>query len=432
MEPGKRAGQNEPPRSQENHNHRRTPESKATFTYVQADPTQGLIEEAVCQICFMPMVDPRVLACCEHAYCRDCLELIPDQLCPTDRVPLGAIDQLAKLAERTVLRRLDALLVCCPHLMSGECPWQGPRGNLEEHIARTCEHTPCAHLADGCEWRGRAREMLEHVETTCDFTPVTCPNSGCTFCGPRHVVAVHANDGAQCEARLRLEAEQAEHARLRAEAEEREAAQRAELARRQRIERQLAQRTELMALLNPRADDLVRLTVSGRVFVVGRQTLCQDGESVLAQLLTAPNRQPHTTAGGEVVLDMDADAFAHIVLWLRTGVVPLAPRAEEAAVLMHYARLLSLRGLVAALGGEDVDERDEADADAAATAAHPRGRALQAGLHRRCQLPAPRITQARLLEYLQVGLRRAPLLCALAWSCIAVGVPDCGTNVGCR
>jgi hypothetical protein len=404
-------GANEPPRSQGN---RRAPESKTTFTYVQADPTQGLIEEAACQICFMPMVDPRVLACCDHAYCRDCLEMIPDQLCPTDRAPLGAIDQLVKLAEKTVLRRLDQLLVYCPHLTSGECPWQGPRGNLEEHIARTCEHTPCTHLADGCEWRGRASELPEHVKTTCDFTPVTCPNSGCTFCGPRHVVAVHANDGAQCEARLRLEAEQAEHARLRAEAEEREAAQRAELARQEHIEQQLAQRTKLMAHLNPRADDLVRMTVSGRAFVVGRQTLCQDGESVLAQLLTAPNRHPHATAGGEVVLDMDADAFAHILLWLRTGVVPLAQRAEEAAVLMHYARLLSLRGLVAALGGEDVDDRDEADADAAATVTHPPERALQAGPQPRFQLPARRITQARLLEYLQVGLRRAPLLCALA------------------
>ena len=35
-------------------------------------------------------------------------------------------------------------------------------------------------------------------------------------------------------------------------------------------------------------------------------------------------------------------------------------KAEEAAVLLHYARVLSLRTLVAALGGEDVGEPDEA------------------------------------------------------------------------
>jgi hypothetical protein len=357
----------------------------------------------------MPTVDPRVLACCDQAYCRDCLEMIPDGLCPINRVPLGAIDELAKFAERTVLRRLDGLLVFCPNLTSGECPWQGPRGNVEEHTARTCEHTPCRHLTDGCEWKGLARAMSEHLNTTCDFAQIACPNSGCTFHGPRKTIAAHSNDGAQCQVRGRLEAEQAERARHRAEEEAREAAQHAELARKQRIERQISQRTELMARLNPPSEDMVRLAVRGRTFVVGRRTLCQDGESVLAQLLTAPNRQPHTTASGEVVLDMDADAFAQIVLWLCTGVLPPMHKAEEAAVLLHYARVLSLRALVTALGGEDVSEPDEAEADAAATGVGRPERSAVARPHPSGQ-QRPRITQARLLEYLQVGLRRAPLL----------------------
>lgn len=180
--------------------------------------------------------------------------------------------------------------------------------------------------------------------------------------------------------------------------------------RRQRIEWQLEQRYELLSQLNPPADEMVRLVVSGRTFVVGRRTLCQDGESVLAQMLTAPNRQLHTTAGGQVVLDVDADAFAQIVLWLRTGVAPRGHTVDEAAVLRHYAKVLSLRGLVAALGGEPAPPTEAQPSDPAVGSFPDASPKPSLDLADASSGPPnagdrqPNFTQTRLLECMQVRL----------------------------
>jgi hypothetical protein len=131
---------------------------------------------------------------------------------------------------------------------------------------------------------------------------------------------------------------------------------------------------------------------------------------VLAQMLTAPNRQLHTTAGGQVVLDVDADAFAQIVLWLRTGVAPRGHTVDEAAVLRHYAKVLSLRGLVAALGGEPAPPTEAQPSDPAVGSfpdASPEPSLVLAdassGPPNECDRQ-PNFTQTRLLECMQVRL----------------------------
>ncbi len=154
--------------------------------YASAEPSRELIEEAICQICFMPMVDPRVLACCDEAFCMDCLAHLPDALCPNDRTPIDKADELPKFANKIALRRLGALLVFCPNRALGECDWKGPRENLEEHVTRTCQNTPCTQVAIGCTWRGRAREAEVHVNYTCLFKPKQpqVENSGVTVVNP--------------------------------------------------------------------------------------------------------------------------------------------------------------------------------------------------------------------------------------------------------
>ncbi len=139
-------------------------------------------------------------------------------------------------------------------------------------------------------------------------------------------------------------------------------------------------------------------------------TRCQDGESVLAQMLTAPNRQLHTTAGGQVVLDVDADAFAQIVLWLRTGVAPRGHTVDEAAVLRHYANVLSLRRLVAALGGEPAPPTEAQPSDPAVGSfpdASPEPSLVLADASSgppNAGDRQPNFTQTRLLECMQVRL----------------------------
>ena len=118
----------------------------------------------------MPLVDPRILPCCDDVFCSDCLVLFANGVCPNDRTPIGNVDELPKLTGKMALRRLGALLVFCPNKRDGECDWKGPRENLEEHITRTCQNTPCAHVADGCTWRGRAHEVVAHVDSTCRFS----------------------------------------------------------------------------------------------------------------------------------------------------------------------------------------------------------------------------------------------------------------------
>jgi hypothetical protein len=60
------------------------------------------------------------------------------------------------------------------------------------------------------------------------------------------------------------------------------------------------------------------------------------------------------TDNDEIRLEMCADAFKEVLQWLRFGLVP-TPTAE----LLYLARFLSLRGLVKALGGEELCDTDE-------------------------------------------------------------------------
>ena len=137
---------------------------------MSVSPTEAT-EDFVCQLCFWPLVDPRILPCCDEVFCSDCLVLFADGVCPIDRTPIGEVDDLPKFTDKRALRRLGALIVFCPNKTDGECDWKGPRENLEEHITRTCQFTPCTHVANGCTWRAHAREVEAHVKFACPFSP---------------------------------------------------------------------------------------------------------------------------------------------------------------------------------------------------------------------------------------------------------------------
>jgi hypothetical protein len=159
-------------------------------------------------------------------------------------------------------------------------------------------------------------------------------------------MAMHCHDRTLCAKYAEMEAEKEEEARRKVEAVKEQQARR---KRERYIERE--------RVLCPPEENTITVFARGCVFYVSKDVLCKDEESMLAQLVK------YKTVAGEnsIVLDVDAAAFQQITLYLETGL--LTARAEDEAVLLHYAKRLLLRELVVELGG-DVSEDEDEDADA--------------------------------------------------------------------
>lgn len=357
------------------------PPSETLFAYVNLDEA---IPEIVCTLCMMPLVDPCDMPCCDNYFCRHCLDVLANNRCPhcpDKHFPEGGAASLPKCTDKVALKRLDALRVTCPQ-RAGGCDWTGPRGNIEEHMTRTCDHQLCPNGSRGCAWRGRMRDNSAHVTQACEFENLSCPraDTGCSFVGLRGIMLAHTVDPAQCSV---LRHQQAVERKAQAERKEAE--------KRRRHDELVRARLALFDQLNPPEWDMMKLDVRGRLFTVGRLTLCKYDDSVLAQLLLSANRERELQTTGierAVILDVDADAFAAIVGWLTMGAVPEC--VSDKAMLLHHARLFALHALVEELGGEP----DEA------VAAEERPATRQ---HQQQHMKRPRITQAHMLEAMQIS-----------------------------
>ena len=116
------------------------PASTTKYSYVRECSVKDI---TTCQLCEMAFEDPCCMPCCNVNYCRDCIRLYAKGLCPNDRKPFASAEDIPANTERTLLHLLDNLEVFCTHGgQGGACDWKGPRGNLVEHITRTCKHVP--------------------------------------------------------------------------------------------------------------------------------------------------------------------------------------------------------------------------------------------------------------------------------------------------
>ncbi len=118
-----------------------------------------------CLICLEALVDPRVVPCCGQAFCLACItrcwEKQETTLCPHCKKE-ASLKALLE-ADRTLLRLLGDIVVNC----EAPCEWRGPRGNLKEHLQRTClfVQVPCPNVDKGCEKQLTRRDADAHSRT---------------------------------------------------------------------------------------------------------------------------------------------------------------------------------------------------------------------------------------------------------------------------
>lgn len=90
--------------------------------------------------------------------------------------------------------------------------------------------------------------------------------------------------------------------------------------------------------------DWIRLNVGGEIIITSRETLCKDGDSMLAKMFgTWPaSRKDHT---GAFLLDLDPNYFRPILNYLRYGVVPL-DHGVSLDGIEATARFLQVKGVL--------------------------------------------------------------------------------------
>ena len=127
------------------------------------DFLESLPEDLTCSICLSAFARPHLVSCCGHHFCEACIAQVKREgrACPMCR-ELGFVSMLNK----AVQRRVNQLLVKCPHSSSG-CSWTGKLSDKDMHV------------------------NAAKVEGDCLFVPVRCSNHGCPQLLQRSLLATH-------------------------------------------------------------------------------------------------------------------------------------------------------------------------------------------------------------------------------------------------
>ena len=181
-----------------------------------------------CPVCLLILKEPRLISCCGHKFCRECIEGVKkdDKPCP-----LCGEQDFTFMRERGLERFLKGSEVWCAHKEEG-CEWKGKLGKLEEHLNQDPCTSPgiqlsrCEFVAVECmykcgEWFQRCHITTHHKEQckkrpfTCEFCrdyastfedvteihypqcgkyPVTCPNDCDVYKMERHDLESHLKD----------------------------------------------------------------------------------------------------------------------------------------------------------------------------------------------------------------------------------------------
>ena len=103
----------------------------------------------VCKICQYPSRELHLSGCCDHTFCKSCLEAAK-RATNTDTCPTCRSKEFVTLANRQVDRSL---------------------------------HVFCTNKDKGCEWQGEVNNIINHLGNSdgCQFKEVTC-SSDCEKC----------------------------------------------------------------------------------------------------------------------------------------------------------------------------------------------------------------------------------------------------------
>ena len=97
-----------------------------------------------------------------------------------------------------VFSDLAELKVYCFNESQG-CESIVERGDLKDHLAKTCAFHLCPHHDAGCTFKGNKAALAAHAKNDCEFESVACPNGalGCKWSGPKRLLKAHLTDECQ-------------------------------------------------------------------------------------------------------------------------------------------------------------------------------------------------------------------------------------------
>lgn len=314
----------------------------AALTYVRPDQIPPRL---MCAVCLEPFTDPRRLPCKKAPLLR-CLRhrrARPRRPSELPHVPRSVRRQLVQ-ADETLLELLGELDVYCPN-KALNCAWHGPRANVLEHVAHTCDFVCCKFKRNGCRIINRGAVVRVH-EAECEFAEVPC-RLACGFVGQRRLQVEH--EAGPCPVAIKHR----EKAAKKAADEER--ARRcdpfslftclthhsAQIEAQEKEERELAATFDL---LNPPAAEIVRIRAGGRVFEVSHAAIRRT-PSLLASLL-AGRRQLNKDESCAIVLAVDATSLEHVIAWLNTNFLPVGLTENAYGLLIATAKTLRLAAFV--------------------------------------------------------------------------------------
>eukprot|EP01104_Vermistella_antarctica_P001036 TRINITY_DN1109_c3_g1_i1.p1 TRINITY_DN1109_c3_g1~~TRINITY_DN1109_c3_g1_i1.p1 ORF type:complete len:562 (+),score=82.26 TRINITY_DN1109_c3_g1_i1:160-1845(+) len=121
------------------------------YNYVDEEAIEQDLE---CCVCLRPFVKPVYVDCCGLNYCLACIPLT--NVCVSCRGAIQPTQECTPKTHRLLLNALGKLPVYCRTRCDDksieQCPWQGPRDNLEDHFSH-------------CEYRIRRENEAEQRES---------------------------------------------------------------------------------------------------------------------------------------------------------------------------------------------------------------------------------------------------------------------------
>ena len=135
------------------------------YTFVET-PVQ-LLEELKCAIC-LELVSQPVSTSCQHLFCKNCIK--DQHTCPTCRKEISGTTPDVGSS-----RLLKAFKVKCPNTEQG-CEWEGPLGDVEEHLKRKKCQQQMVKCPNDCGERKKRELLRNHTKYNCPNRCYTCPH----------------------------------------------------------------------------------------------------------------------------------------------------------------------------------------------------------------------------------------------------------------
>ena len=126
---------------------------------------QPLPDFLICDMCDDVLVEPHLTDCCQHSYCKDCIDKVTSKRCPQCHRTYMQLTPDLKSS-----RIINEQEIKCPYHI--KCPWTGFYEDITKHLL-VCQCRPI-ECPSGCGKRYERRNMLLHRNLECELSIIKC------------------------------------------------------------------------------------------------------------------------------------------------------------------------------------------------------------------------------------------------------------------